>query len=206
MRREHPYGLTRRRSPYSFMRVVVLILVALLGCAPGRLPDDLARIADTAAVAIVGSDHATFVFPKETRSTFLWPPNSLDRDGDKFAWGITIVAGDTSFLPGVQVYRATHPASFSSLAEVVGARPAQLLFNPGGHMQMLDETASVGARVSDGRVIITLHGAAQIRRIFRDSPRTVRFGVVAPLEPVWRQDIVEVQYDRSLGSRPPRPD
>jgi len=152
----------------------LLILIPLLGCTSNRPPlRDLARIADTAAVAIVESDRAIFVFPTETRNAFLWPQNSLDPEANKFAWGITIIAGDTSFLPGVQAYRGVHPAPLSSLADVVRAGPAQLLYNPGGHIQMLDQTTRVSARVSNGRVVVTVNGAAQIQRIFRDSPPTM---------------------------------
>jgi hypothetical protein len=134
------------------------------------------------------------VFPTESRETFDWPTNSPDPRVDKYAWGITIVAEDTAFLPGGQAYRFAHPAPFSSLSEVVAAAPAGLLYNPGGMVQHLDERVRVRMSVTERRVIVILNGTALVARVFRQRPSTVRFGVVAPLEPIWRETIVTVQY------------
>ena len=157
-------------------------------------PVDLRLAPDSAAIAIVTPDQAFFAFPVETRLQFHWPESSADPSVDKYAWGLTVLSADTAFLPGGQSYRADHPRPFESLAEVIRAAHAGLLFNPGSMVQMLDPRASVTIGMVAGRAVVILRGSEQVARVFRTRPATVRFGAVAPLQPTWRQTVVNVEY------------
>ena len=153
---------------------------------------EFATLRDTSAVAIVTPDNALLVFPSEPRRTWSWPPDS-DTDA-KYAWGVTIETSDTAFLPGGQIDRGQHPAAFGTLQSVIDATRPVVLYNPGGHAQYEDRTSHVSMTVLENRVILRLEGSQTIGRLFRNHPRTVRFGVVAPLDPLWRQTITQVQY------------
>jgi hypothetical protein len=170
-------------------------LVASVGCpAASRVADVAATVPDSEAAAFVAPERATFVFPKETRTSFGWPVSSAEVDSDRFAWGITILTGDTAFLPGGVALRSVHPASFTSFVELIQAVRPQLRYNPGGHAQFTDDRARIRVRPIAGRVVVELEGRDQVHRVFRARPSTVRFGVVAPTEPRWRQTTTAVQY------------
>src|SRR5687767_11685612 len=97
-------------------------LIALGGCAAtSQVADLAATVPDSVAAAFVAQERATFVFPKETRTSFSWPASPANVDTDRFAWGITILNGDTAFLPGGVALRSVHPASFTSFNELIRA-------------------------------------------------------------------------------------
>jgi hypothetical protein len=150
-------------------------------------------VPDSVAAAFVTPQRATFVFPKETRTSFAWPASLADVDSDRFAWGITILTGDTAFLPSAVAFRSAHPASFSSFIDLLQAVRPHLRYNPGGHAQFTDERVRIRVRAVAGRVVVELEGR-DVQRVFRARPSTVRFGVVAPTEPRWRQTITSVHY------------
>jgi hypothetical protein len=175
--------------------ILSLGLLASAGCAmSSRTADIAAAVPDSIATAFVTPERATFVFPKETRTSFAWPASLADVDSDRFAWGITILTADTAFLPGGVVLRSDHPASISSFIELLQGVKPHLRYNPGGHALFTDDRVRVRMRPVAGRVVVELEGRDQVQRVFRARPSTVRFGVVAPTEPRWRQTITSVHY------------
>ena len=149
----------------------------------------------TGARAVVGDSVALFVFPSESRQS--WPGADGERvpsASDRYGWGVTVLAVDSAYLISAGVAHADHPAPFGSLAAAVEAsRPRLYGIARGGHVQVPDPAARVGRALLGNCVQLEVRGS-DIRRVFRARPSEVRFGVLAPTTPNWRDFMVPVEY------------
>lgn len=188
-----------RQQHISRMRRLYFILLvafaAQLGCA-GRVVEPPLPSAPTAFTAVVRSAEARFVFPTSVRRDWNWPQvPPTPADPARFAWGVTVVDGDSAYLVGAATYQAHHPAPLAGLEDVVRAAVADLAaIAPHGHVQQKVRDADVRVHTVDGRVVITLRGRATVARVFAARPARVRFGVLAPTAPHWWTDSVAVTY------------
>ena len=145
---------------------------AALGPVPAELPP-------AASLVIVHPTRAVFIFPVDTGTAWGWPDSTIFMAN--YVWGATVSTRDTAWIPSVKIFQARHPAPFRSLADALASTPPELLFNPGGHVLISGTKARIRAEVVTGRVVITLHGASTVARVFRSHPDSVRIGSGTPL-------------------------
>lgn len=176
----------------------VLLFLAGTACHPGPPPRPMPAdgpLAEDAPHALVGAAEARFLFPPMPPRDWRWPRDGPAEPDARFAWGITILTGDTAYLVGAAVRRRDHPADLHSLKAAISvARPSLAAIAPDSHVQVEVHAADVGVALEGARVVVTLRGGAVLARVFKARPARVRFGVLAPDEPRWWTDSTEVRY------------